>query len=532
MINAYFLSLKSETPKRGYWDMGLLEDLLKGFNTIETSSLPEEKIAIVVIPARHHAKLFREINIELSKIKKVLLFLMGDEESEFPIKKIDHKNIKIWVQNPNPEIHDQYRKFGTGYPLNIHNCNPEEVPDKKYDWMFAGQITHSRRQEAAKAMRGMNNGILIETDGFTKGIEQSEYYEKMATAKVIPCPSGPQTPDTFRLFEALELGCVPIADSQTTSHNWSGFWEWLFDSPVPFPVISEYDQLPGYVGDSIKNYPQLNNTCQAWWICYKRQLKELILSDLISLGGDVKRDDISVIIPVSPIKSHPDTAILDETINSVRYHLPDAEIFITFDGIRKEEDQVSAEYNEHIRRILWKYKNKNIVPIIFDKHIHQVGMAKEVMQQVKTPLVLYVEQDTPLVIDYKIEWEDLAKRIIRGESNLIRFHFEAFVPKEHSHMMIGKPENSLLKTVQWSQRPHLASTAFYKRILSDNFSNKANCFIEDLMHSRVYEAYLNDGILGWNQWRLHIYHPDGNIKRSYHTDGRAGGKKYDDKQVW
>ena len=29
---------------------------------------------------------------------------------------------------------------------------------------------------------------------------------------MIPCPSGPATPDSFRLWEALEAGCVPIAD--------------------------------------------------------------------------------------------------------------------------------------------------------------------------------------------------------------------------------------------------------------------------------------------------------------------------------
>ena len=101
--------------------------------------------------------------------------------------------------------------------------------------------------------------------------------------------------------------------------------------------------------------------------------------------------------------------------------------------------------------------------------------------------------------------------------------------------MLGFIEHggSFLRTVQWSQRPHVASKAFYRRILSENFSQDANCFIEDLLHGKVMNSFNQDGVLGWDQWKLGIYHPmTGNMKRSYHTDGREGGKKYDNTQKW
>jgi hypothetical protein len=63
---------------------------------------------------------------------------------------------------------------------------------------------------------------------------------------------------------------------------------------------------------------------------------------------------ITVVIPVSPIKSHPDTAILDETLDSVRYHHPTAEIILTFDGIREEQSRRWHDYEEFIRRALWR----------------------------------------------------------------------------------------------------------------------------------------------------------------------------------
>ena len=533
-MKVYYLSLKEDTPKRGFWDYGFISDLLRDFDFEEVDTLPKVDSAVVVIPARSHSKLIKEINKELSNIGGVVLMLMGDEEGDFPVEEIKHKSIKIWVQNPQLGRHDEYRKLGTGYTTQLRDFKPKGV-DKTLQWMFAGQVTHSRREECAEQLRNIDiPGYLLESKGFTEGIEPIEYIKKMSQSKVCPCPSGPQTPDSFRLFEALELGCVPIADTQTSTEDWAGFWEWLFEEPVPFPTVSNWESLPGYIKDCLEKYPKINNTIQSWWMRYKNKMWRTLVSDSNEVGGNLSTQDITVIIPVSPIPSNPDTFIVDEAIANVRHHLPKAEIIVTFDGVRTEQEDRTDAYHEHIRRFLWKHSGDlNIVPYIYEKHMHQIGMARDIIDKINTPLVMYVEQDTPIVIDETIDWGEVCGLILSGKSNLVRFHFEAIIPKEHKHLMIGKPEGGFLKTVQWSQRPHVASTAFYKRILSENFSGKSRCFIEDLMHGRVMNDWNRYGVQGWNQWKLHIYHPEGgNIKRSYHTDGRAGANKFDEKQIW
>lgn len=531
-VKVYYLSLLEDTPKKGFWDYGFLYDLLKGFDSEEVNTLPQANVAIVVIPARSHQKLITQVNSELSKVANVLLILMGDEERVFPVNKIKHKNIKIWVQNPESGKDDSYRKLGTGYPPQIHDYKPESIK-KDLDWFFAGQVTHSRRTECVEQLRGLEGGYLLESKGFTEGLPHKEYFEMMSKAKVCPCPSGPETPDSFRLFEALELGCIPIADTQTPTEDWTGFWEWLFEESVPFLTISNWESLPGYIKECTSCYPTLNNRVQAWWMRYKNKMRCLLLEDIRSLGGYVETSDVTVIIPVSPIPSHPDTSILEETISSVRYHLPESQIIITFDGVREEQEDEREDYEEHIRRILWKFCDDiNVKPYIFEEHLHQVGMARRIINEITTSLVLYMEQDTPLVIDEPIEWPLVEQFVSSGQSNFVRFHFEGRIPEAHKSLIIGKPEGGFLKTVQWSQRPHVASTAFYKRILSENFSDKSKCFIEDLIHGKVMEDWLRYKEQGWNQWRLHIYYPEGNIKRSYHTDGRAGGDKFEGSQVW
>ena len=242
---------------------------------------------------------------------------------------------------------------------------------------------------------------------------------------------------------------------------------------------------------------------------------------------------ISVVIPVSPIKSHPDTTILTETVESVRHHLPDAEIFITFDGVREEQDHRRGDYEEFIRRALWSANHvwKPVVPFIFDTHQHQTGMLRAILNDISTPLLMYVEQDTPLVVDEAIDFPLITDFIESGQSNAVRLHHEAVIPVDHEHMIHGV-DSGFIRTSQWSQRPHIASVAFYRRIMDCYFSDTAKCFIEDRMHGVIDQAFLQDGLLGWHQHKLHIYNPGVNLKRSYHSDGRAGENKYDDTQIF
>jgi hypothetical protein len=243
--------------------------------------------------------------------------------------------------------------------------------------------------------------------------------------------------------------------------------------------------------------------------------------------------DLTIVIPVSPIPSHPDTKILDETLDSVRHHLPDAEIILTFDGVRPEQEHRKADYERFIQTALWRADHHYgyILPLIFDDHQHQTGMMRAVLDKIDTPLLMYVEQDTPLVTDEAIDFDKIAEFILEGHSNLVRLHHEGRIPAEHEHMIHGD-EGGFIRTSQWSQRPHVASVAFYRRIMAAHFSSGARSFIEDRMHGVVDEAFRVDGMLGWEQYRLHIYNPGENLKRSYHTDGRAGEPKYDRTQVF
>jgi len=516
MANIIYLSVKDSVPATGYWDHALLKDLLKDIGDSDRT--------VIVIPGKNQCDeaSVAKINKEISHYKKILVFIVSDEQGNFNVEDLDHPDKIVYSQCGNGGF-----MVPLGYTLETRKILKEiGLPTKEMDWFFAGQITHSRRELMAEQLRKMDNGNLIETKGFTLGLSQQDYLEQMSEARVVPCPSGAVSVDSFRLYEALEAGCVPIADSISPLKSSNDhYWVKMFGD-LGFPTIANYDELPNLIKKSA-TWHNFGNKASAWWINKKHQFREQFKRDL-----GIAKEEIVAVVPVSPIKSHPKTHILEETIASIRTHL-DCPILLTFDGVRSEQKDKEADYHEFMRRMIWKcnFEYKDVLPIIFDKHNHQSGMMRTVLNNTDIPMILYVEQDTPLTPDVSIDWEKCKKDIKSGKANIIRFHFEASIPMVHNYLMVGEPEDGLQKTVQWSQRPHLASREIYK-IIMGLFSDDSNCFIEDYMHGVIQSIWDEQGIKGWDKYKLFIYHPDGSIKRSYNLDGREGEKKFVEEQKW
>ena len=237
----------------------------------------------------------------------------------------------------------------------------------------------------------------------------------------------------------------------------------------------------------------------------------------------MSKSQLSVLISSSPIQSHPSTSIIEETIASVRYHLPDAPIYVMLDGVRKEQKARATAYLEYLQRLAaWAiFHAKNIKLVPFPDFHHQAVMTMQTLELVKTPQILFVEHDTPLV-DAPIDWDMLIEMIKNDTTNHIRLHYDDQIHPEHQHMMRGKLTPNLIKCVQFHQRPHLAGTQWYRELLAANFTERSRTFIEDVVYSPVSCA-------PWEEYKLCIYDPEGtgrNMKRSRDLNGRGSEQKY------
>lgn len=237
-------------------------------------------------------------------------------------------------------------------------------------------------------------------------------------------------------------------------------------------------------------------------------------------------NEITVLIPLCPMPSHPDGVVLDETIAEIRSRLPDSEIILMFDGINPTLMHLKTAYEQYKQATLARINNGeygNCTPLVFEEHQHQSLMTKKALELVRTPLILWSEQDTPL--HNKIPFPELAEIVRSGYANSIRFHHEATIPAEHSSLMLdqspieilGQP---LIRTTQWAGRPHLASTEFYRWIAAQYFPDKP-MFIEHIMYGICVAG-------PFDEFRLHLYAPEGTYVRHKHTDGRRRGAEHYD----
>lgn len=489
------------------------------------------------------------LNEKLSKYKWVLLIVVSDENNLFEIDKLKHPNIKVWVQTPRADKkYKNVRFFGVGYGFSEKYRKQflNECLNKQTDIFISGQNTHRRRHVVFgkltqyKKHHPNDNIIINKTKGFTQGMEPVDYYRHMAATKIAPCPSGIVSPDSFRLYESLEFGAIPIADdiSPAEGYNSRGYWKRLFPD-APFPILSDKDV--GKLIDKAKiNYQQQANTIFAWWIQQKRRYAYDLVDDIRALSDtpvkvDTLKEKVTIIIPVSPWKSNPDTKILETTIRSVRHHFPHCEIIITFDGVREEQQDKFDAYQEFVKRMLFKINvdNTNILPLVFEKHAHQSGMMREALKYVRTESVLYVEGDSPLY-DREIDWENITNLISKDEARIIRLYNKYSIPEEHEYLMYHARDKQIngddyIGTSQWSQQPHIVKTETYRYIMDKYFTKKSVCFIEDRFYY-IIVGEVNDG--KWDKWRMFIYLPEDRQPRSYHLDGRDGEEKYDSKQIW
>lgn len=245
---------------------------------------PGAQEAVVVIHGEHEFNKVDQIEQDLNQLSRAIVVLACDEPGIFPGRRLVHPKRKIWLQTPNPNSSLGDRFMTCGYPHDIHmhlaNMNAQAV-ERPFNWFFSGQVTHGRRQACVMQLRNMQGGLLVETAGFWQGLPRDEYYRNMTLAKIIPCPSGPATPDSMRVAEALEAGCVPIVDALCSRGGYPlGYWDTVLKQKPPFPIIEDWSTLPRVMAEELAKWPANRDILVAWWKEYKRSMCDWLHQDI------------------------------------------------------------------------------------------------------------------------------------------------------------------------------------------------------------------------------------------------------------
>lgn len=493
-----------ESPDKGYWDQSMLSDLL------ESNWYAD----ILVTPGHWRADLAHEVNEWLDEIGPALVLISSDEEGECPFWRV---KAPVWKMTPNMHLaHRPDRAIPLGYtPHTRPTLFDLGMPLEKKGWTFSGQVTNDRRHSAMEALRGL--GEPYETDTFASGLDPETYIKTLWDAEWVPCPAGNVRPETFRMWEALEAGAVPILDA-TSPHGDQDYWPFVLGDH-PFPVVADWSR----VGE-ILSHPAPLTRAAVWYSGFKRKWRRDLWNAWADLIGEEPwvepTQRITAIVTASPVPSHPGFELLTETVESVRSRLPGIEIIIAFDGPHPDDNKET--YEEHIRRVA--YHANLYWPEVWVWYTgewkHQAATVRDILPHVYPDYatLLMLEHDTPLTGD--IPFQRLTELLYMGEFDSIRFHHESKIPQEHKYLMHGRwsgADFTIMRTTQYSQRPHMALLSYYRGMMGQ-LPQGARTYIEDWWYGKVANA-------PWDHHKQGIYHPRGDIKRSYHLDGRAGGEK-------
>jgi hypothetical protein len=245
----------------------------------------DAKGAVVVFHGQQDAQkpnIGKRLSQYARELEWVIFVSLGDEGCDFPYGDLDHPRMKLWVQTPKPGKVTADRYLIEGYHPNTRALLAK-IPDydRTLDWFFAGQVNHERRQSCFEAIREVRvdwNGLSIPTAGFMQGVPLADYYAYMKEAKIILCPAGPLTPDSFRFAEALEAGCIPILDAYSPDHV-PGYWSMVLGLH-PFPVIEDWNKLPEMMAVVLDHHEAMQEFLQSWWSEYKRKFRTWLRQDL------------------------------------------------------------------------------------------------------------------------------------------------------------------------------------------------------------------------------------------------------------
>lgn len=143
---------------------------------------------------------------------------------------------------------------------------------RKYLWSFAGDTKKITRGEMLAEMSRLPRGFTHFTSGFgaPDALPTADYRALMDDTIVVPCPGGWSNLDTFRCYEALEAGCIPIVERRPGFDYYDALM-----GPHPFPAIASWSEAPALVQQWEKTgtLEKIRADCEDWWMDYKPKLK-------------------------------------------------------------------------------------------------------------------------------------------------------------------------------------------------------------------------------------------------------------------
>lgn len=203
-----------------------------------------------------------------------------------------------WSSVFNPK-HVMVLPLGCRLPDSAKNIVP--ASERRYAWSFVGQAGKCSRPEMVRAMAAVEPHISFSTNavrgisfwtkgmGGTRRIPKHEFLEILRDSVFAPAPMGNANLESFRVYEALDAGTIPIVEKRM----FLDYFRQLFGDH-PLPAVRSWrearDLVRRYLDDPV-GLNRLQQECIQWWADYQIKLVDEIgafLQERTAAGNQVE----------------------------------------------------------------------------------------------------------------------------------------------------------------------------------------------------------------------------------------------------
>ena len=244
------------------------------FEVIQSEKDLESEDILIIVDSSVEKK--EELYTKLQLIcSKMFLIHLGDESGAYDTSLIYNKFNYVWRAFCSNRYFNNKKVSCLPIGYKSGTLFKKEIVERKYKWAFLGTPHKSSRHDLLFQLSDIEPSFFHKTKKFNeKIIDVSEMSEILTSTKFIPCPNGFFHPETYRLYEALECGCIPIVE------NAYKYYDRLFPNN-PFIKVDRWIEakpvIRGWGDDQIK---QKLEECRTWWSQYKNQLQEFIINKI------------------------------------------------------------------------------------------------------------------------------------------------------------------------------------------------------------------------------------------------------------
>jgi hypothetical protein len=171
--------------------------------------------------------------------------------------------------------------FPLGYARGRHSKHYPTAPtftERPTVWSFAGSLDREGRSTALSLLRSVapNREEAKETWDSPSALDAQAYNDMLRTSKFVPCFRGARSLESYRIYEALEQGAIPIyvpAESHGCDDEWRqvmgshpflGFPSWTKAAELLPMLISQPDAMERH-----------RLACVDWWTKKKAEVRRL-----------------------------------------------------------------------------------------------------------------------------------------------------------------------------------------------------------------------------------------------------------------